>query len=387
MKNSFIRVKDVVKFLVIIVILVANTTPKEVVSKPMDYSSFYDINEYIGRLTQVHDDKIATLIKNIDNFYDVYGGSYFNESYELIVTFVDSDSEAKKMINDTFNDVFSEVSENITIKYVTNSFSEINNAYNYILENDFVGKDDILEAYISYTENSVVLVLSEEVDLANQIHLLKQPFNYIFHINESIFSNKSEVVETATIRGGERITFSTNNNSCSSGFVAFSQHPRKSGFVTAAHCATNGSQVNYKGSNIGTITSRILNNSNDSAFVELSDYNSTLYQYVFSGINKSYNTVITLSLPIEGSPLTISGQYSNKITSLISNNASIFGSLSWTNMLKFDNVTVAGDSGGIILTTNSSGLFNAVGIVRGYWLSSAYGTPSRTIMQSHNLTN
>lgn len=244
-----------------------------------------------------------------------------------------------------------------------------------------------MEAYISYTENSVVLVLSEEVDLANQIHLLKQPFNYIFHINESIFSNKSEVVETATIRGGERITFSTNNNSCSSGFVAFSQHPRKSGFVTAAHCATNGSQVNYKGSNIGTITSRILNNSNDSAFVGLSDYNSTLYQYVFSGINKSYNTVITLSLPIEGSPLTISGQYSNKITSLISNNASIFGSLSWTNMLKFDNVTVAGDSGGIILTTNSSGLFNAVGIVRGYWLSSAYGTPSRTIMQSHNLTN
>jgi len=96
MNNSFIRVKNVVKFLVIIVILVANTTPKEVVSKPMDYSSFYDINEYIGRLTQVHDDKIAMLIKNIDNFYDVYGGSYFNESYELIVTFVDSDSEAKK---------------------------------------------------------------------------------------------------------------------------------------------------------------------------------------------------------------------------------------------------------------------------------------------------
>jgi len=77
--------KNTMKYLIATVLLLTSFSTSTMASVTTQDLSHAEVNRIVGRLTEVHDKSIRILSQKIENFHDVYGGSYFDENFELVI--------------------------------------------------------------------------------------------------------------------------------------------------------------------------------------------------------------------------------------------------------------------------------------------------------------
>lgn len=341
------------------------------------------------------DDLNNLIIMHLDSSKDSldieFGGSFYSDDGRLNINLKYQNIEDKLSFISllSFEDFY--VNSEVNFVDAQYSFVEINHSKDRLVEYLLMDNPGVIEVYTSYKSNGLIITYDRNVDLdyiksiVSRITDLRN-----IHYQEVELSNTDSITtNTVNIIGGSMLQFWSQPGSCSIGFNVYTKSPRKPGFVTAGHCANIGYEAQIGTNKVGIVTKHKVVNNIDAAFIELYSGHSLLYQFRWTNNSVvNYNAVL-LSLPIEGYPVVISGQHTKSVRNLISNNASIFYGLGWTNMLKFQGGTIAGDSGGIVLTHDSvNNRYNAVGVIRGYDIfGNSYATPSVKILNDFDLGN
>ena len=323
---------------------------KEIVKKN---SQSVNKAQEINKLFSLNESKVV--------YPDYFGGMYIDDEENLIIEVVDNLKPKKTNIK--YND-FAEminVVDDSNIKYVKNSYNELEKVNNkieeYIQSNN---PGNILAHYIDVVNNKVVVELNDynEVEIEN--------FRRVVLDSELINFIKGNLVSvTSTYNPGGALLDGAGNQSCSIGYRA--KLSGKAGFVTAGHCtmAAGASYYNY-----GTIKKRQVFGSVDASFVESSHTITNTFQWS----NYPYTTLSTsdysISDLIYGNIITKvrakTKATTGKVTNISWSGAIDQGTMTkWFTDMVYTNVyNAGGDSGGVVFV-NDNNVAKLLGIVTG----------------------
>lgn len=326
-------------------------------------------SEYIQQIDGLFSQNLYSI-----NYPDYYGGKYINDEGNLVVEIITSSIPKKSdKTYQNFSNIISN-RDDITIKYVENSYNELDIVNQQIIsyfksENEFEG---FIGSYIDEKRNLVIVEL--ENDSASSQNKFK---------NEVINSNLIKIVNgtmamfsASTLNSGAPLpTVAPPGGHCSVGYRA--KLNGVAGFVTAGHCV-KGIEYIIDGD---VKTSKIEGNI-DAAFVSFGKYTpSNALQYnTYPSTTLKLNESLLYLAP--ASPLAKSGATTNlTIGNVATTSWSGYvsdGSKKYylTDLLKAELNCTDGDSGGVVFTTDSKG--NLGGYVLGIISACSHSTLSNS---------
>lgn len=317
--------------------------------------------------------KIMTMMEN-ESYPSYYGGSYISDdSTSIILQIVEEDipksTNARALT--TYNKIVN-MNKNIKIEYVKNSYNELNEINNRLVDYySSTGADisNLSSHYIDVFNNKVVVELLD--NSSEKISKLKQNV-----LQQSRSSLTSDVIEFKTgvkqqnhatsLDAGQPIATNGVSNNCSMGYRV--KINGVSGYITAGHCF-NGTGESATG---GTVTRYRESGTVDAAFVQTtssySPTNTIAYKpFGIANLNTTTCPVLSINTVVAKSGFR-TGYTTGQIKSL--NYSGTYDGIYFTNLIAVNYSTAGGDSGGpVFLPSNSSSL--VAGINKG---TSSYGS-------------
>ena len=287
---------------------------------------------------------------NSVEYPDYFGGKYIDDDNNLVIQVLKNDSK-------TFEEEFVNLKNDVVIKYVNNSYSDLeevnNQIINYFIKNGVLGTG-LKANYIDVINNIVI------VELENNT-LEEQKWFKDNVVNSDVIKfvkNEKQVVDTKSHMAG-----GAGPNLCSIAYRV--RRNGKDGFLTAAHCVTQGSTYG----DYGTVVERRYGGQMDVAFIELLAGNS-----VSNNIRYGYSSTITLNTDSNTYPTV------NTVGTLVAKSGiatgSTSGTISNTNFsysnssgVYFTNLVVTrakcnnGDSGGLVFKPVNQTYGTAAGVI------------------------
>lgn len=283
-----------------------------------------------------------------------FGGKYINDNNKLVFQIVKNlnlKSETQKVIDS--------ISDDYIIEYVDNSYNELENVNNKII-NYFqlheVNDSNVVANYID-VKNNIVIVELKDNSIKEQ-ELFKE--NIIdSKVIKFVKNNTTETLTTTYNAGGNFGGF------CSIGYRA--KMNGYDGFVTAGHCVYEGQKISGYGETIKSVESGSI----DAAFVKLYSGNS-----VTNNIQWGYYPSTAVNSTTPGYPnlytvgriIAKSGMKTQATVGTIQNvnYTSNTGGHQLTNIVKTSAQCNNGDSGGLVYVPGTTASHNGtvIGVVR-----------------------
>lgn len=316
-----------------------------------------------------------------ESYPSYYGGAYISDDSSHVILQIVKENIPKTVDSKTSSSYskIRNINNNIEIQYVKNSYKELEEINNKLVEYYSSENADISNLGSHYVDvfNNVVVV--ELLDNATtKVNNLKQvTFNGNAYKTKALDSNviafkKGEKqTDHSSIYAGQAIMTKNVPNNCSMGYRV--KIGGKAGYLTAGHCfdgtgqsATGGTSKKYKRS--GTV---------DAAFVQTtSSYSPSNSLYYTSGSINTLNNTLCPTLSVNQAIAKAgykTGYTSGKIKSL--NYSGNYSGIYFTGLVATDYVTDHGDSGGAVfvpsnVSSSAGGGAPVAGINKG---SSSYG--------------
>lgn len=224
-----------------------------------DYKKIVEKNAHSASLATKIDLKYLNSNTGEINYPLDFGGQYINSDNELVVQIVKN-----KTKSNSIKSLASTISEEIKYEYVDNSYSDLENINNKIIEyfsNEKSINKGLKANYVDVINNIVVVELKNNNE--EEQNWFKE--NVIDSKLIKFIKNKGDNITTATYNAGGEI-----NGWCSIGYRV--KRSGKQGFITAAHCYSDNANI----SGFGKVTYRKYDDTNglDGEFVELSSGNT-----------------------------------------------------------------------------------------------------------------
>ncbi len=327
--------------------------------------------------------KIASEIEQVmekENYPSYYGGAYISDdSSHVVLQIVKDEIPATKNAKEytTFNMIKS-TDSNIEIEYVKNSYKELNEINDKLIEYFSSEGADVSNLGAHYVDafNNVVVVELINNNTTQTNGLKKAVFGgntYKAKALDSdliVFKNGEQQHNHATtLKAGQKISVS--GGSCSMGFRV--KIDGKAGYITAGHCFSGTGQS----STGGTVRKYKESGKVDAAFVETtSSYSPSNSLYYTSGSLTTLNNTLCPYLTVNKAIAKVgyaSGYTSGKIKNL--NYSGTYDGIYFTGLIATDYYTTGGDSGGAVfvpenVSSNAGGGVPLAGINKG---TSSYG--------------
>ncbi len=314
-----------------------------------------------------------------ESYPDYFGGIYISDDSSHVVLQIVKDKipKSKSSIEYTTFKNVSEMDSDIEIEYVDNSYKDLNDINNKLIEYFSSENADIsnLNAhYIDVIKNQVVIEL-KSVE-ADKIHMVKEKAfdtNTIskMDVNSSLIKivQKDSSNNDFALKAGQQI--SVTHGSCSMGFRV--KVNGEKGYITAAHCfdkkgdSSTGGKVEWwkYGGKV------------DAAFVKKGALNifsdpSNELKYTSGDIkelNASVSAIPSVNMTIAKAGFK-TGYTTGKIKS--TNYSGVYEGTYFTGLIASDMHAAGGDSGGpVFIPMNINGGATLLGIIKG---SSSYGS-------------
>ena len=369
--------------LIMILLIIINIIPVAVSAQSANNSSYNrrmeneceSENEYEKLNWEIFDEDK----KEINKAYpDYYGGSYIDDTGELIVQVTQNDKEIISIIKDYTDN------PDINIMYVNNSYNELEALQDYIVqyyENNYNKKsikDNILSELlssitiiaISNKDNSVVVGID---NLSNEkINRFRE---YISDSDPVIFIEGDPASPVVSVIPGFGVNIG-NVSGCSAGFRCMytnSSGTTYYGFVTAGHAysaiyadttAYNALGIAIGKYNKGGTSSTHASNGCDAVFYQKYSDSVTLSTTTTNG----YTLTASVASPSEGKTIYKEG-ITTGLTAGTVTYASVsyaVGGFTYNDMMYTSASCNSGDSGGIVYYnsgTSQSPIYKVVGIV------------------------
>lgn len=301
-----------------------------------------------------------------------YGGVYISEDSSHVILQVVEDNIPKVRTSNEYSkfNALSKMSNNIEVEYVKNSYKELNDLNNQLIEYYSSPNADITNLVAHYVDTfeNVVVVKLKDVNL-NEINKVKKSAfdstNYSKTIQKEdlIIFSQAKPNSDYSLKAGEEI--STSKGKCSMGYRV--KVNGKKGYITAGHCFS-GTGDSSTG---GTVKWRKYSGNVDAAFVQsgaLNVFTDPLNDLMYTdGDIKKLNASVS-AMPAVNSTVAKAGFTTKYTTGQIKNlnysanyNGTYFTGLVATNM-KADH----GDSGGpVFIPQNIEGGATLLGIIKG----------------------
>lgn len=321
--------------------------------------------------------EIEKIMKN-DSYPPYYGGVYISEDSSKVILQIVKNNIPKtrsSKVFSTFNEITTK-NDNVKIEYVENSYKELNDINERLIEYYSSGEGDISNLVAHYVDvfNNVVVVelIDNSTTLINNI---KQDtlesnsvkFNTITSNTIKFTKGYKQQNYATTLKAGQQINVP--GGTCSIGYRV--KINGKSGYITAGHCfskigqsATGGTVKRYK--EAGKV---------DAAFVETSSTYSPSNNLNYTNgsityLNSTVCPILSLNQEIAKVGST-TGYTSGKIKSL--NFSGNYDGTYFTGLIATDYSSSYGDSGGAVFVPKNlnSGGVAVAGITKG---SSSYGS-------------
>lgn len=338
---------------------------------------FLKRNEYQTSVVGKIESTMKDTYKN--SYPSYYGGIYINDdSTGIILQIVEDnvpskDSEEYSVYNKIIN-----MDSNIKIEYVKNSYNDLNNINDQIIEYykaaDYsiakAGFKDYVANYVDIVNNTVVVELldsenSKVVMSEAKLQTLTDSFkNLVVDSNLIKYVQGKELSDQATtLKAGAGISVS--GGTCSMGYR--SRVGGKDGYITAGHCV-NGLNTTIP---TGTVKKYQYSGKVDAAFVQTTSSYSPSNDLAYTSgsvtyLNATMCPVLSVGGAIAHAGVT-SGYKAGTIKSL--NYSGNYGGTVFTNLIATDYISAGGDSGGPAFVPRSNGALVA-GIHKG---TSSYG--------------
>ena len=314
-----------------------------------------------------------------ESYPSYYGGSYISDDSSHVILQIVKEKK-KKSINSKASSSYNkirDIANNIEIQYVKNSYKDLEEINNKLVEYYSSENADISNLgshYVDVFNNVVVVELLDNT--TTKVNNLKQvTFNGNVYKTKALDSDvivfkkgEKQTDHATTLKAGQQI--STSAGLCSMGYRV--KIDGKAGYLTAGHCfsgtgqsATGGTSKKYKRS--GTV---------DAAFVQTtSSYSPSNSLYYTSGSIKTLNNTLCPTLAVNQAIAKAgykTGYTSGKIKSL--NYSGTYSNIYFTGLVATDYSTDHGDSGGAVFVpsnaTSAGGGAPVAGINKG---TSSYG--------------
>lgn len=326
--------------------------------------------------------KVSSQIEEImkkESYPSYFGGVYISDdsSHVILQIVEDNIPKAKSSIEYSIFDKIKKISSDIEIQYVKNSYKELNDINDRLIEY-FSSKDaDISNLgahYVDAFNNVVVVELLN--NNSNKIRGLKQQvFDGNTYKTKSLDSDiivfaqgEQQHNHATTLKAGQKISVS--GGTCSMGYRV--KINGASGYITAGHCFS-GTGQNATG---GTVTKYKESGKVDAAFVQTtSSYSPSNSLYYTSGSITTLNNTLCPILSVNQSIAKVgykTGYTSGQIKNL--NYSGNYDGIYFTGLIAANYTTDNGDSGGaVFVPSNVSGSSGAplAGINKG---TSSYGS-------------
>lgn len=334
------------------------------------------------KLNQEQSKVISEIEKEMqkESYPSYYGGSYISEDSSHVILQIVKENLPKTTNSKaiTSYDKIRNINNNIEIKYVKNSYKELEEINNKLVEYYSSENADISNLgshYVDVFNNVVVVELLDNTP--TKVNSLKQvTFNGNMYKTKTLDSDvitfvngERQTDHATTIKAGQKI--SVPGGSCSMGYRV--KIDGKAGYLTAGHCfdgtgqsATGGTTKKYKRS--GTV---------DAAFVQTtSSYSPSNSLYYTSGSINTLNNTLCPTLVVNQAIAKVgftTGYTSGKIKSL--NYSGNYSGIYFTGLVATDYSTDHGDSGGAVfvpsnVSSSAGGGAPVAGINKG---TSSYG--------------
>lgn len=340
-----------------------------------DYMKYIIRNEKMVELSSKIEQE---MLKNNGEYPSYYGGMYIGENaLNLVLQIVKKNIPIEQSADFASYEKIIKMDNSITIEYVDNSYTELQNVYeqinNYYKEVNYeVANAEFSEYsahYVDVKSNSVVVVAYDNNNNTRSTNneIKKDELETKFKddvINSNIIEFKlgqKMVNEATSIKAGQGITTKGKPNNCSMGYRV--KIGGKAGYITAAHCF-NGTGESATG---GTVTKYQRSGKVDAAFVQTTTSYEPLNTLAHpkNGITKLNNTmcpILRVGGAIAHDGIT-SGYQSGTILSL--NYSANSNGTTFTNLIAVNYTSAGGDSGGAVFVPSSNGEGLVAGIHMG----------------------
>lgn len=340
---------------------------KNVVSqrkKTEDSTDKFEVNELEKRAIETYN-AVHKAIDYNEDFDSVYSGAYINEDSKLVVLIVDkSDSEK---VNELF-DIVSD--DTIIVKYVTNSYHEMETIKNTITE--YMGDNPdsdvarfVCSAAVDEVNNGVVVGIQDMTDEKIALFKTKVLDSDMLRFIDGEKMDKSDEEATSLklpLYGGMAI-YTTKDGDIYQGSIGYrvkrtSGLSTTYGFVTAGHLGTTIGMAVYAGpsctSKIGIVSATAQSGSVDAAYVAITSSvyemeNKVFYSNNSGGtVGESLNT--TIGEPVVGSTVYKSGSKTYLTSGKVQYTSFdlYFNGHTITDLAQASYSSVNGDSGGTV---------------------------------------
>lgn len=355
-----------------------------------DYQNYLERNEKMVELSN----KVEKEILNYNGEYpSYYGGMYIGDNAtSLVLQIVEKNIPSEQSIEFSSYEKAIKMDKSITVEYVNNSYTELQNIYEQI--NNYYKKVDYVVAraafseysghYIDIKNNSVVVYVDDNNAQTMSTNNEKTKKELETKFEEKVFSSsvlefklgQKMVTEATAIKAGQGITTQGYANNCSMGYRV--KIGGKAGYITSAHCF-NGKGDSATG---GTVTEYKHSGKVDAAFVQTTSSYEPLNTLAHpkNGITTLNNTmcpILRVGGAIAHDGIT-SGYQSGTILS-VSYSANSNG-VAFTNLIAVNYVSAGGDSGGSVFVPSSNG----EGLVAGIHMGSV-NTTTKVVVNADNI--
>lgn len=339
-------------------------------------ASAFDLNENIDTEPQWVEDTVDIYSVIVDSFAETpnYAGAYFkNDVLHISTTDVAASEDFLNQIVISSTEAIPEVKFN-EVRYTA---AELLQARDYYVDN---GENwGVIDAYTLPEENTVVV---DVTDLSSPVAMARTCAPILDNVIFNPVGESEIVADTTYIRGGYKISDSTQGKIFSFGCMFKWNSTGEYGFLTAAHDTVEVNDVfKYNGVEIGTAVSVQNSGAIDAALIK-----RTNTSYTGSNKNGTSGVICTKSgSPIVGDTVTLFGGTTGSSTGeIISITTKTTSGL--TNLIKSTCTSQPGDSGGSLIASRDSGnVF--VGINHGHTTSDNYelGVNWTNIKNTYNI--